>query len=384
MRVLTDCRYYRTNVPCRPHKESGVNCENCTQYSPVDSRILIVKLGSLGDVVRTTSCLKALKDLYPRSHITWVTRHAAKRLLAMNPWIDRVLTIESNYLELLLCEEFDLACCPDADILAASILRLVRARSKRGFTADGRGGVTPLNSAAAAWWRMGVDDVAKRANRRTYGEWLYDICDLPTPAARPYLQTSADARKRVASLFRQRAPHASRWVCFNTGASSRWQEKRWNVAHYRDLAHIITRNDPNTAIALAGGSAQKELNRSLSTRCKSLIDCGTGLSIEDFTALIEACDWILTPDSLAYHVASAVGTQAVCVVGPTAPWELDTYGTNRVLFSDLDCIGCYRAQCPFAVTCMDRLTAELVWAHMSGEGVTGVDQALTAISVPTS
>ena len=45
----------------------------------------------------------------------------------------------------------------------------------------------PLNDAAEAWWRMGLDDNWKQNNRRTYGEWLYDICELPVPVVRPSL-----------------------------------------------------------------------------------------------------------------------------------------------------------------------------------------------------
>jgi len=78
-------------------------------------------------------------------------------------------------------------------------------------------------------------------------------------------------------------------------------------------------------------------------------------------ALIAACDWILTADSLGYHLACAVGTPAVCLVGPTSPWELDRYGNNRILHSQLDCIACYRSTCPFGTTCMDVLRPAMIW-----------------------
>jgi tetratricopeptide (TPR) repeat protein len=86
-------------------------------YDPIHERILIVKLGATGDVLRTTSCLPPLKARYPRSHITWVTRSSSRAGLAGNPAIDRVLTVDGNYLEFLMAEEFDLAIGPDADLL---------------------------------------------------------------------------------------------------------------------------------------------------------------------------------------------------------------------------------------------------------------------------
>jgi heptosyltransferase-1 len=279
-------------------------------------------------------------------------------LLVGNPGIDRILSIESNYLELLLSEEFDIAFGPDADLLSASIMRLARAQKKYG-------GITPLSDAAESWWRMGLDDATKRANRRTYGEWLYAICELPTPVARPQLQPTEEACNRVASFLRTRAPSARRWVCFNTGSSSRWQEKRWKARHYRNLGRLIADTDRETAIALVGGPDETELNCSLLASGAPFIDAGTNNSTGDFAALIAACEWILTPDSLGYHVACAVRTPAVCLVGPTSPWELDLYGVNHIYYADLECIACYLAKCPFSTTCMDRLTPELISSRIT-------------------
>jgi ADP-heptose:LPS heptosyltransferase len=382
-KVRTDCRHYRVCVPCTQHKRTQVSCPDCGEYSPIDERIIVVKLDAMGDVLRTTTCLEPLKRLHPRSHITWITRTAAAVLLRGNPSIDRVLTVESNYLELLLCEEFDLALGPDADLLSASIMRLVHAGVKRGFVADGRGGVLPSNAAAGTWWQMGVDDVRKRENRRTYGEWLYAICELPGPIARPYLQPRASERKEALRFLAERAPKAARWVCFNTGASGKWREKRWKPAHYDELARTIRRTAPGTAVLLVGGPDEVQLNAGLLGADAGFIDGGTGNSIERFAALIASCDWIVTSDSLGYHVACAVGTPAVCLVGPTSPWELDLYGTNHVLHADLDCIACYLPQCPFTRTCMDELTPSAVWQHVPGKGsappVAGITSVPTAV-----
>jgi heptosyltransferase-2 len=77
---------------------------------------------------------------------------------------------------------------------------------------------------------------------------------------------------------------------------------------------------------------------------------------------VSACDWVLTGDTLGYHIACAVGTPACCLVGPTSPWELDDYGRNVILHAPLDCIGCYQPECPLPTTCMDALTPETVWS----------------------
>jgi ADP-heptose:LPS heptosyltransferase len=360
----TDCRHYRTTEPCRPHKKARTRCPECVEYEAVHERILVVKLGAMGDVLRTTSCLAPLKRRYPSSHVTWITRANAVPLLESNPSIDRVLSIDSNYLELLLAERFDLAIGPDTDVLSGSIMAIARSDVKQGFVADGRGGVTPLNDAAEGWWQLGLDDALKQANRRTYGEWLYAMCELPLPVARPSFHLAPGAAQRYAKRLRASGAAGDRWICFNTGASGRWQEKRWKPAHYHQLARLIEADDPDASIVLVGGPEETALNRELRSMHPGFIDGGTDNSIADFAALLATSDWVLTPDSLGYHLASAVGTPALCVVGPTSPWELDVFSENCTVHADLECIACYLPKCPLNRTCMDALTPEIVLARI--------------------
>jgi heptosyltransferase-2 len=356
-----DCHLFRTGEPCLPHKLRQARCATCSEYDPIAERILIVKLGAMGDVLRTTTCLTPLKARYPHSHVTWITRSNCRAFLERNPMIDRVLTVDGDYLSLLLAEEFDVALGPDADLASASIMRIARAADKKGLMADGRGGVVPLNDAANGWWLLGIDDQLKTANRRTYGEWLYEMFELPGPVARPSLTIGATAMALSAALF----PHASLTsgdrVCLNTGGSARWSEKRWKAAHYHDFALLLSEHAPEATIVLVGGPDERTFNRDLLARGGPFVDGGTGNSVEEVGAIMAACTWVLTPDTLGYHIACAVGTPTVCVVGPTAPWELDRYERNVILHADVPCIACYRATCPLPRTCMDLLTPDVVW-----------------------
>jgi heptosyltransferase-2 len=359
-----DCRHFRSAEPCRPHKVSGARCGTCSAYDRLAERILVVKLGSLGDVLRTTTCLAPLKARYPNSHITWVTRPASQALLVGNPSIDRVLTVDANYLELLMAEQFDLAIGPEADLVSASIMRLARAAEVQGFVADGRGGVTCTNAATDAWWRTGLDDTLKQSNRRTYGEWLYDVCGLSFPVAPPTLTIGASARARVGAFVATHGGPTRRRVCFNTGASDRWREKRWRPSHYVELARLLRAAHLDLDVILIGGASESKLNRDLLACDAGFLDAGTDGSVEDLGAFMAACDWVLTPDSLGYHVACAVGVPTVCLVGPTSPWELDRYGQNLILHADVPCIACYRAQCPHDRTCMELLTPTSAFRHI--------------------
>ena len=53
-------------------------------------RILIIKLGAIGDVLRTTSVLAGLREKYPNSQIDWLTSDAGKEILLHNRFINRI------------------------------------------------------------------------------------------------------------------------------------------------------------------------------------------------------------------------------------------------------------------------------------------------------
>ncbi|MCX5902559.1 MAG: hypothetical protein NTV89_03620 [Proteobacteria bacterium] len=147
MLIHTDCRYFLGSKPCVPHKKYGAQCETCTSYEPVSLRILIVKLDSMGDVLRTTSVLPALREEHPACFITWITRREAVELIAHNPHLDELLVLEAGALSQLLVRKFDLVLGLDmsrdrpvlqinaasASMLPVLFSRSMRAR-KTGFT----------------------------------------------------------------------------------------------------------------------------------------------------------------------------------------------------------------------------------------------------------
>ena len=60
-------------------------------------RILIVKLGAIGDVVHTLPALAALRRAWPEAHIAWVVeRGGAAKLLRDNPCIDELIEVDTR------------------------------------------------------------------------------------------------------------------------------------------------------------------------------------------------------------------------------------------------------------------------------------------------
>ena len=79
------CRFFDENYACDTLTNEGYeNCEQCKFASEYDKKILIIKLGALGDVLRTTPILHALREKYPNCLIYWLTLEESEELLKNN------------------------------------------------------------------------------------------------------------------------------------------------------------------------------------------------------------------------------------------------------------------------------------------------------------
>ena len=64
-------------------------------------RILVVRLGAMGDIIHTLPAVASLKHSLPGSHITWAIAPKWAPLLEANPFVDRVIAIERGSLAAL-------------------------------------------------------------------------------------------------------------------------------------------------------------------------------------------------------------------------------------------------------------------------------------------
>ena len=129
-----------------PNKFENKKCDDCDYYSPIKFKILIIKLDAVGDVLRTTSILNALKAKFPDSHITWLTKQNAKDIFINNTLVDNVLLFESYDLHSRLSTEvFDLLIHPDASPVSSSLAAVANAKVKKGFVLNHLGQVDPTD-----------------------------------------------------------------------------------------------------------------------------------------------------------------------------------------------------------------------------------------------
>jgi heptosyltransferase-2 len=359
----TDCRHFLGDRPCAPHKLTGVECSHCRDdYDPIQTRMLIVKLAAMGDVLRTTSMLPAIRRRWPNAHITWVTNSESVPLLEKNRDIDRIVAFSAGAVPLVvLSERYDVVVNPDAAPESCALAHLARSGSRVGYAFDERGTPVPLNDGARHWMNLGLSDERKRTNKRTYQELMADVLEVDYRRELPVMEITQKDGEKGRALAERHAPAQDRMlVGLNTGAGGRWRFKRWTEAGYASL--ISKLGDNGHRVLLLGGPSEVERNtRLMQSSLGVAVDSGGDNPVRTFAGLVEACDVIVTGDTLAMHVAIARHVPAVALFGPTSLHEIDIFDRGERISSELDCLGCYLTDCDVSPNCMESISVDRVY-----------------------
>ena len=275
---------------------------------------LIIKLGAMGDVLRTTTVLRALDG-----PVTWVTRPASLPLLENVPQITELMPLQDAERR-LRGRRFDLAACLDDEPEACRLLDLVRFERRVGaFLQDGQ---VRYGESAQPWYDMGLvsrfgkeraDDL-KRLNAKTYQEHLFGMFGLEF-AGEDYVFGTAPR------------PASRRRVGIEMRADARWQWKRWG--RYPDLIERLRDAGLDVFVFV-----QRD-------------------DLRDFIADVNGCGVVVTGDTLTMHVALALQKRVIAVFGPTSAPEIHGYGRLTKVVSPIECISCYLRTCDKSPNCMD-------------------------------
>ena len=362
MILKTDCRHFPGDHPCVYNKKEGIICNNCIYYSPVNYKIIIIKLEAIGDVLRTTSILHAIKDKYPESHITWLTKSASKDIFKNNPLVDNCLFFEEPDLNSRLSTEvFDLVLHPDASPSSAAIAATIKAKEKKGYIMNHLGKVVPIDDIGIEWLEMGAFDQLKKANKKSYQQIIHEILGLDYKKGEIIINLDDKEKDFSAKFYADN--HLNKYdfiIGINTGASLRWRFKQWRHEGYNELISILSKKS-DTCILLYGGNEEKETNQNLKLKFPNVIDTGSDNSLREFFALTDLSDIMITGDTLALHAATALKKKVICFFGPTSSKEIEDYSRIKKITPDMDCLVCYKQDCDFVPNCMDLISTNMIY-----------------------
>jgi heptosyltransferase-2 len=314
-------------------------------------KILIVKLGAMGDVLRTTPLLVALRRAHPGCRVTWIVDRSCSGVLQGNRWIHELWIREDNGAERAAAGEYDLAICLDKEPEALDCIAAANAKVKRGFGWNSaRDGVVALNSASDYAVRLGIDDDLKfRTNRKTYQQISYEQVELPYAFDEYMLERQESDEtyaERVLKNLGVGPDDYGRVVGINTGSGERFAGKKLPEAHLVDLARRLAVSTGKTVLFL-GGPEEHERNAALERAADGFgRNAGTNHTIRQFASIVSRLGLVITGDTIAMHIAIAVRTPALVYFGSTCSAEIELYGRGAKLVSGLECAPCYKRVCP--------------------------------------
>jgi ADP-heptose:LPS heptosyltransferase len=348
-----DCRFFRGDVPCKPHKLYAVHCvdedgHTCQYYDPTNKRILIIKLGAIGDVIRTTSLLRKLRDEYPRSEIWWLTysREVVPSL------VDVILDFSLQSVNTLRATHFDFLYNLDKELEACALVDHISADTKKGFCLrDGK--CAPIHEDAEHKFLTGIFDDLNKANMKSYPEEIFEVCGFRFSGERYILDNFASDR------YKWKLDKKKKIVGLNTGCGGRWLSRLWPEKYWVALGKKLKKG--GYLPLLLGGEQEhkKNLKIAKASGAKYL----GHFPLRQFINLVDQCDLVVTAVTMAAHITIGLGKKIVLFNNVFNKNEFELYGLGEILEPDFDCTCFYSPTCPNS--CMQYLSVDRVFGAVS-------------------
>jgi heptosyltransferase-2 len=210
---------------------------------------------------------------------------------------------------------------------------------------------------------MSVFDDIKRRGLRTYQDLMLEIIGLRGAPHRYVLELTDDERARGRMHLEQRGIDLARPIIgLNTGAGHRWQLKQWREDGYLELIERLARRHSAQFLLLGGPEERERHQRLIANSLTPLVDSGCDNPVRHFAAIVAACNLVVAGDTLAMHLALALGRRTVVLFGPTSAAEIEMYGLGEKVLPEMGCLACYKNACDFVPNCMDLITTDMVEA----------------------
>ncbi len=304
-------------------------------------RILVIKLGALGDFIHAFHAFAAIRAQHPGSHVALLTTAPFQRLAQAAPWFDEVLVDpRASWWNL------------------PAILRTVRAargfdfiydlqtsrRSGRYFNLIGRPQWSGIAPGCSHPHRNPLRDSMHTVERQREQLRAAGVTRWPTPE-RDWLIGLGD-RHGIAGPYALLMPGGA-----GVGSVKRWPAERYGEAARRLQARGITP-------VIVGGQPEVAFAAAIVAACAVAVDLTGRTSIGDVAALGAGAALVLGNDTGPVHLAASVGAPTVVLFsaagvpgqaaprGPHGEWatvlqapDLNDLSVERVMQTVRDKLG---------------------------------------------
>ncbi len=328
--------------------------------------ILIVKTSALGDLVHSLPALRALRQALPTARLGWVVEEVFAPLLAGHPDLDALFPIKLRPWR--------------KQPLSARVRRefLDFRASVRSFAADaaldlmGNYKGAALTFLSGARRRIG----AARQDRREPGSAVLinepvkidavHAVDRNLALLAPFVITPPAVDFGGARLLPQVPAEAQRffaetptpYVLIQAGAG--WGNKCYPNSSWGEVARQL-RDATGLAVRVPTAPGEEHLAAAVVAASHGAAQTVAAHSLPVLVALLRRARLLLGGDTGPVHLAHALGTPVLCLLGPTDPRRFGPYGApERALFRQLPCSFCHRRLAETKACLLDLRPQEVV------------------------
>lgn len=319
-------------------------------------KILIIKTGALGDVVRTSFIAQALKEKHRgiSCELYWITDTKAKSFFINNPYIDKVVSVQDiESLKKLKQLFFDLVINLEESKADCSFASSLKCKKLIGAFMNKEGKID-YTAESKEWFDMSMisrygkskADVLKKKNTKTHRQIMSEMMGIKNfHKYEPFIRLDSEQREYAKGFLRRNNLHEKDFIIgINTGSSGRWP-KQLSVKKTIELIEKLNKIY-KAKILLFGGPNETERNKEIIAKSKNpIIDTGTGNNLKEFPALISLCHLFITSDTLGLHIALGLKRKTIVLLGPTSANEIDMYGLGEKIIAKSKCTCCYKSDC---------------------------------------
>ena len=313
--------------------------------------VLLIRLDLIGDFILWLDAAQAFRLIYPNQKITLIVNGACAELAESLPHWDEVISVDvpqlrTNYiyrLHILIrlrWRGFSVAIQPtfSREYVGDLLLRGTFASNRIGYEGDSNNLLPSIKCKTDTWYTRIIPN---------------------DPSHRMELNINAHlVRTLGCSGFKSRLPvipsitmlpiplqFSVPYIVIAPGAS--WQPKMWPIKNFARLCKQLT-TELEVQVLVCGGLGDQKICRELEFLLapEKITDLSGKTSLVELIEVIRGAALVITNDSAPAHIAAAVLTQAVCIVGGGHPDRFLPYTpeiaaeTPTVINRHLDCLGC--------------------------------------------
>jgi ADP-heptose:LPS heptosyltransferase len=261
------------------------------------ARILVIRLGALGDFVQSFPPFAAIRAHHPAAEITLLTTAPFAALARLCPWFDRVdVDARPPWWNLAGLRHLRRQLAGFAFVYDLQ----TSGRSSRYFRLAGRPPWSGIARGCSHPQRDRAREVMHTRERQADQLRLAGIAHVPSPdltflTSRP----TADLPRPYALLVPGAAPHRP--------------AKRWPAARFGELAAILAERGQTPVVI--GAAADAGLAATIRAACPDAIDLTGKTALADLFALAAGAELAVGNDTGPMHIAAAAGCPSLVLFG---------------------------------------------------------------------